>query len=236
MREEKNRAIVLRKEGKSYSQIQEVLHIAKSTLSYWLRDVALSNEAQQRITKRGRAISTEALIERNKGQTVIAKERAVRIREEAKEEAKSYMGDPLFVAGTSLYWAEGYKRGASGSKWKCVDFTNADPEMVLVMMQFFRKFCSVDEGRFKVQLIAHPNVNMQAAVTYWSALTEIPESQFIKTCTSLSIRSGQKRSNNLTYGTVHIRVYDVKLFFRIIGWIDGVKTHFLKNKAVYSGL
>lgn len=236
MREEKNRAIVLRKEGKSYSQIQETLHIAKSTLSYWLRGISLSNEAQQKIAKRASVTSTRALIERNKEQTAIAAERALLIREEAKEEVVGYMSDPLFIAGVSLYWAEGYKRGASGSKWKCVDFTNADPEMVRVMMGFFRKFCSVEESRFKVQLIAHPNVDMQASVEYWSSLTGVPESQFIKTCTSLSIRSGQKRANSLTYGTVHIRVYDVKLFFRIIGWIDGLKMQLLKNKTTCTGL
>jgi len=27
----------------------------------------------------------------------------------------------------------------------------------------------------------------------------------------------------LTHGTVHIRINNVKLFFRIIGWIDGLK-------------
>ena len=229
MRKEKDKAIVLRKEGKSYSQIQEVLHVAKSTLSYWLRDIVLSNESQQKISKRASVTSTKALIERNKHQTVIARERALQIQKEASAEAMRYVSDPLFVAGVSLYWAEGYKRGASGSKWKCVDFTNADPEMVEVMMSFFRKFCSVEESRFKVQLIAHPNVDMQAAVRYWSVLTEIPETQFIKTCTSLSVRSSQKRGNTLTYGTVHIRVYDVKLFFRIIGWIDGIKMHFLQK-------
>ncbi len=229
MRKEKERAIALRKEGKSYSQIQEVLHVAKSTLSYWLRDIVLSDESQQKISKRASVTSTKALVKRNKQQTAIADERACRIREEAKDEAVRYMNDPLFVAGVSLYWAEGYKRGASGSKWKCVDFTNADPEMVRLMMDFFRKFCAVEENRFKVQLIAHSNVDMRSAVTYWSVLTKIPEAQFIKTCTALSVRSGQKRGNTLTYGTVHIRVYDVKLFFRIIGWIDGMKMQFLQK-------
>jgi hypothetical protein len=236
MREEKDKAISLRKDGKSYSQIQETLHVAKSTLSYWLRDIKLSTDAQQRIARRTSVTSTKALIERNRGQTAIAEERATLIRERAKDEVSNFMDDSLFVAGVSLYWAEGYKRGASGSKWKCVDFTNADPEMVLVMMSFFRKFCSIDESRFKVQLIAHPNVDMSAAVEYWSALTEIPKSQFINTCTSLSVRSAQKRKNHLTYGTVHIRVYDVKLFFRIIGWIDGLKVQLLKNKTASTGL
>lgn len=229
MRKEKEAAISLRKSGKSYSQIQKDLHVAKSTLSYWLRDIKLTAKAQQKITGRSRETSTKALIQRNKNQTVIAQVRALLIRNSAEKEVAVLIQDPLFIAGVSLYWAEGYKRGASGSKWKCVDFTNADPEMVLLMMNFFRKFCSVNEDRFKIQLIAHPNVDILAAVNYWSSLTNIPESQFIKTCTSLSVRSGQKRKNTLTNGTVHIRVYDVRLFFRIIGWIDGLKAQFVKK-------
>ncbi|MDP2837972.1 MAG: helix-turn-helix domain-containing protein [Candidatus Moranbacteria bacterium] len=235
MRKEKEAAIKLRKEGKSYSQIQAVLNVPKSTLSYWLREVKLTDIAQKKITERT-SRGTEALIQRNKNQTVLAKERAEIIREKAKREALDYGRDTLFIAGTALYWAEGYKRGANGSKWKCVDFTNSDPEMVQVMMVFFRKFCDVDESQFRVQLIAHPNVDMRAAVAYWSKLTGVAKTQFIKTCTALSVRSGQKRGNNLTYGTVHIRVYDVKLFFRIIGWIDGLKERFLKKDATCTGL
>ena len=233
MRKEKEAAITLRKKGKSYSQIQQVLPIAKSTLSYWLKDIELTMEAQQKILMRAAVTSTRALIRRNKNQTVLAEERARIIRSEAIQEVAMHMKDPLFVMGVALYWAEGYRRGANGSKWKCVDFTNADPEMIHVMMRFFRKFCSVDESKFKVQLIAHPNVDMQNAVEYWSLVTGIPPSQFIRTCTSLSIRSSQKRKNNLTYGTVHIRVYDVKLFFRIIGWIDGLKVQF--QRASFTG-
>ena len=236
MRDDKNKALVLRKQGESYSQINKTLGVPKSTLSLWLKDVELTDEARQKIIKRGSRISTKILIQRNKYQTVLAEERATRIRNTAKQEASSRMQEPLFISGVSLYWAEGYKRGASGSKWKCVDFTNTDPEMVRVMMDFFRKICFVDESQFKAQLIAHPNIDLQGAVEYWSLITGIPQVQFIKTCTSISVRSGQKKINNLTYGTVHIRVYDVKLFFKIIGWIDGLKREFLRNNQACSGL
>jgi acyl-CoA synthetase (AMP-forming)/AMP-acid ligase II len=236
MREEKDAAIILRKQGKSYSQIQTLLHVPKSTLSYWLHDVPMKKVFRQEILRRASKKSTDALILRNKNQTAIALERAKQIRKMAKQEVVNLFGDKLFVAGVSLYWAEGYKRGANGSKWKCVDFTNADPEMVSVMMRFFRKFCGVQENQFKVQLLAHLNVDMLASVIYWSGITGIPKSQFIKTCTALSVRSGKKRKNNLKHGTVHIRVYDVKLFFRIIGWIDGLKEQFLSKKDICTGL
>src|SRR3989344_1434697 len=116
------------------------------------------------------------------------------------------MSNPLFILGVSLYWAEGYKKGAFGSKWKSVDFANSDPEMIVLIMRFFREICKVKDESVKIQLMAHPNVDLEKATAFWSELTKIPQSQFIKTCVSLSISSQQKRKrNSLTNGTVHVR-------------------------------
>ncbi|MBI4919858.1 helix-turn-helix domain-containing protein [Candidatus Azambacteria bacterium] len=41
---EKNKALSLRKEGKSYSQIKSAVSVSKSTLSNWLKDYPLSKE------------------------------------------------------------------------------------------------------------------------------------------------------------------------------------------------
>ena len=91
------------------------------------------------------------------------------------------------------------------------------------MMRFFREICDVDEEKIKIQLIAHSNVDIGKAIEYWSGLTGIPSNRFIRTCCSpIKIIKNKKNRNNLTHGTVHIRINDVKLFFRIIGWIDGL--------------
>src|SRR3989338_4061548 len=41
---DREKALLLRKRGESYSQIKKQLGISKSTLSYWLRDYPLSKE------------------------------------------------------------------------------------------------------------------------------------------------------------------------------------------------
>lgn len=226
MRNDKNIAIKLRKIGNSYSQISKRLLIPKSTLSTWLKNIKLSSKAQRKITKRVYKKSLEGLIKRNKNQTALAKERADKIREQSKKEAISLMKNPLFITGVSLYWAEGYKKGAMGSRWKSIDFTNSDPEMIELMMKFFRKVLEVEDKKIKIQLLAHPNVDIEKSVSYWSRLTNIPKKQFIKTCCSISKSSkGKRDKKTLTNGTVHIRISDVSLFFKIIGWIDGLKSH-----------
>lgn len=224
MRKDKTKAIELRKKGFSYNEISNGLGIPKSTLHYWLASIALSETAKTRLADRVHKGSVEGLIRRNKNQTVLAKKRADEIRILARKEVSTLINNRLFLIGISLYWAEGYKKGAYGSKWKAVDFANSDSELVKIMVKFFRNICQVKNEKIKVQLIAHKNIDINKAVSYWSNLTNIPKAQFIKTCCSINKSSKNKRNvSSLTHGTVHIRINDVKLFFRIIGWIDGLK-------------
>ena len=51
-REEKEKAIKLRKQGKTYSEILSVVPVAKSTLAIWLQSVSLGKKQKQRITKK----------------------------------------------------------------------------------------------------------------------------------------------------------------------------------------
>jgi len=226
MRHDKKIAINLRKAGQSYLQISQTIGAPKSTLSYWLKNIKISKQAQEKISKRAYAKSVEALIKRNKNQTVIADLKAQDILKKSAAEAKKLINNKLFVAGVSLYWAEGYKKGAYGSKYKSVDFTNSDPEMIKVMMNFFRKFCKLKENKFKLLLMAHSNMNIEKSILFWSDITKLPISQFTKTQTAISKSSKFKRSiNSLLPGTIHIRIYDVAMFYKIIGWINGLKSN-----------
>ena len=223
MRKDKDVAIKLRKSGLSYKQISDKTSIPKSTLSYWLRDIKLSKEATNKIKARIHKTSIEALIKRNKQQTVLAKQKAGKIKKRAKKETSKLMSNKLFIIGVSLYWGEGYKKGAYGSKWKSVDFANSDPEMIQVILKFFEEICNVKKEKIKIQIIAHKNINPKEALNFWSQLTKIPKKQFFKISKPTKYTNAKRINNNLPYGTVHIRINDVKLFFRIIGWIEGLK-------------
>ena len=52
MRHDKQVAINLRKTGQSYLQISQALEVPKSTLSYWLKNIKISKQAQEKISKR----------------------------------------------------------------------------------------------------------------------------------------------------------------------------------------
>jgi len=223
MRKDKQKAINLRKAGNSYNQISKILKIPKSTLSYWFSDLEISQKAKSKILKRVNETSVASLIERNKNQTVVALERAEKIKKEAMVEVNKLAKSKLFLVGIALYWAEGYKKGAYGSKWKGVDFANTDPKLILIMMKFFRKICGVPEEKIKIQIMLHSNQDISKAVIFWSKLTKKKKEKFIKTFIfPQKTKNKIKKFENLTHGTVHIRINDVKLFFRIIGWLEGI--------------
>ena len=72
--------------------------------------------------------------------------------------------------------------------------------------------------------MAHPNMNIKKSILFWSDITKLPLSQFTKTQTAISKSSKFIRPiNSLLHGTIHIRIYDVAIFYKIIGWINGLK-------------
>jgi hypothetical protein len=104
-----------------------------------------------------------------------------------------------------------------------VDFANADPELIVIMMKFFRKICDVSEEKIKMQIMLHSNNDISKAISFWSKLTKIKKEKFIKTFIfPKKTKKKVKKFENLTHGTVHIRINDVRLFFRIIGWLEGI--------------
>ena len=46
-------AVAMRKEGRSYREIRDVVGVSKSTLSLWLRDVPLTEDQQRVLAQRG---------------------------------------------------------------------------------------------------------------------------------------------------------------------------------------
>jgi hypothetical protein len=219
----KQKAIQLRTQGKSYLEIQKEIHVAKSTLSFWLKDLILSNEVKEKISRRGKQISIQALIKRNKKQTLIARQKASDIRSRFSKEILKIEKSELFLLGLGLYLGEGYKRGAEGSKWKCVDIANSDPDIIQIMMRFFRECCDVKETDFRLYLSLHDQEKETFVRDFWIQKTGLNKANFIKTSFVISSSSKKKVSKKLEYGTLHIRIYNTDLFHKIIGWIDGIR-------------
>ena len=228
MRKEKEQAIKLRLSGKSYSQISAELSLPKSTLSGWLGKIVLSDDARHKINKRSREGSRLGLLRRNKNQTHLAQERARVGRETASQEIPPLSRRDILVIGTALYWAEGYKRPVRVRGREVtshvVSLTNSDPALVKLFLRFLREAGHVPDQKIKAGLPLFKHQNESFMRRFWEGETGIPSVNFGKTYYGISISSmGKRPFNQLPHGIIQIVVADTKLFYRIMGYIDGLK-------------
>lgn len=218
MRDNKERAIQLRKSGKSYNEISSTLGIPKSTLSSWFRDDITSQRIKTRLTIKSRRILAKNITRYNQQRSKDARARWKVWQDKAKSEINTLSFYELKLVGTALYWAEGYKK----SNWNIV-FSNSDPILIRIMVDFFRKVCKIDEYKIKGQVQIHPNILEEKAVRYWSRKSGIPKSRFRRTMLQTPISSkGKRRRNTLPYGTFRICINDVRLINYIKGWMSGM--------------
>lgn len=110
MRTDKQEAIYLRLQGKSYTEISKLLGVPKSTLSGWLTNVTLPAKAKKRIEKLYRVGSYKGLLQKATLQTELAVAKSTKIRLESEKDI-GYIGTKeLFFIGLGLYLGEGYKK------------------------------------------------------------------------------------------------------------------------------
>jgi hypothetical protein len=129
--------------------------------------------------------------------------------------------EQLKLVGIILYLGEG------GKTKRMVRLANSDPEIIKIMMRFFREICNVPETKFSGYIHTFAHVDINKTEKYWSKITGIPRRRFYKTYIKPSSASQQKR-NTLPFGTFDIYVCDTKLFLTIIGWIEKIKELLLK--------
>jgi len=212
----KIQAVQLREQGKSYSEIRNIIDVSKSTLSNWLKDIELSREHKSRLNR----LQATAYLGAKKRQLASLRHHEG-IKEEAKKEAIRLSRAPFFIAGLMLYWAEGGKNMGS------VQFSNSDPAMIKIMMHWFRKFCGIPENKFRISLFIHSLHAKADCQGFWQDVTAVSSKQFYKPYIKPTIFSNRK--NKLYEGTCRIVIHNRDLLSKIIGWKNGIEKIFLHN-------
>lgn len=231
MRQDYEKALLLRLKGYSYNEINQLLGAPKATLSGWFSGLPLSEKAQQRIRRRSKEGSLKGLLKRNRIQTHAARERATMMRKETRSQIGRLNQKDLLLIGAALYWAEGYKRpvvrNGKQRTYHAISFSNADPVMVRVFLAFLQNVIHIPKARIRAGIRIFRHINENEALQYWQMVTGLPIGNFHKTYYGVSKSSlGKRPYNRLPHGTVQIRIGDTKNFYRIMGLIDGISQHF----------
>ena len=217
----KRRAIRMRKSGLSYGEIRKKLNVPKSTLSFWLRHIPLSEKDKLRLYD----VRIRNMVSGpNSNRVRRESEVEMIIQAASREITHPISSDAHLLLGAALYWAEGTKSGA-------VSIANSDPVLIAFMVRWFSETFKVSPKSFKAWLNIYPQQNDSDLKHFWAELTGIPVSQFGKSFVK-PVSKGIKK-NNLYYGTIKIRVpKSTNNKHRIFGWIHGaLREYHIKTSA-----
>lgn len=213
---EKQRAIDLRQEGKSYGDIRAELGVSKSTLSVWLREYPLSATRVREL--RG----DKKKIERY--QRTRAAKRSRQLEELFVDEKRRML--PLKVrdieiGGLFLFWGEGAK-----TRMTTLSIANTDPSAIHAFIRWLKICYGIDAERVVFRLHLYADMHIDTEVMFWSRALGVSRIQFKKTYIKKSARQSLTYRNGFGHGTCNAILYDAALTKRVLMRLRVLKEYF----------
>ena len=197
----------LRRLGWTYSEIRSLIPVPKATLSDWCSEIRLSPAQVEAIKARSRSPAGVPRDTQWRRRLEIEA-----IRAAAMAEVPSLLGEPLWVAGTTLYWAEGSKTT------RRLTLTNSDPAALRVFRKWTEGYLDA-QAEFVLALHLHHGNDENAAKRYWERALGLPDVSFHKTF--VKPPGTGHRKNRLAEGVCRISVRrSADHFVRAMAWIE----------------
>lgn len=188
---EKDIAIKLRKEGKTYKEILEKIQVSKSTLSLWLRNIPLPEGYLEKIKDiHERTLEKCAESVRNKWK---------KKHDKIYNEYKPLYNDPFYMIGLGIYMGEGNKYSRS-----IVGLSNSNIKILLIYKEWIERFFAEEFFRWGGCVAIHDSKNSEPAKKWWSHNLKIPINQISKPVIGIS-RASKKKKRILKNGTFRLR-------------------------------
>lgn len=220
----KEKAINLRKQGLSYSEILKQIPVAKSTLSSWLESVNLTKKQKQRLTEKKLASMRRGW----KKVHELRMNRWNKLKSEGEKEIKKLTRNEKWLLGIGLYWAEGSKEKENGSATG-IKFSNSDPAMILLFRSWLKDFLNISEEKIKYELYIHEKADWKKASQFWSSKLKTPQEDIRVYFKPHNPNPKRKNIDKNYKGLIRINVLgSIPLTRKISGWIEGI----IKNWGV----
>jgi predicted transcriptional regulator len=211
---ERIKARSLREErGYSIKQIAALLRVSTSSVSLWVRDIELTHEQHKALRERNPAYNRQL----NGRAIASANRRAERVAYQEQGRVLARRADMLHAAGCMLYWAEGARER------NAVRFSNSDPEMVRMFVDFLRSYFQVADEH--IRLTCHlyaDHIDRQREIErFWLDVTGLSQASLCRSIVNVySKYSARKRVNMLPYGTCRVVVNKTSVVQSIYGAIQ----------------
>jgi hypothetical protein len=218
---EKENAIALRKQGKTYTDILRAVPVAKSTLGIWLKDAKLSVPENQKFTEAKRLASLRGGQAKKKQR--IEKQNDIIFN--AKSEIINISQHELFLLGVMLYWAEGAKE-KEYRPGSIFEFSNMDPKMIQVFLVWLKKVCKIDKNMIIFNIFLHKTHKhrVEEVRRYWSKVTGFSINSFSAVYWKKNkLKTNRKNTGEKYHGVLKIKVKrSSELVRRVAGWSEGI--------------
>jgi hypothetical protein len=202
----KNKAVSLRRRGKSLKDVEKILGIPRSTLSGWFRGIKLSESQRNALDKRKRKALVLSRINAVAWHNRQKAERLKKAENEALDTmCKLDINDKsiLELALAMLYLGEGFKNGSTG-------IGNSDPQLLRFFIKAMEKLYGFSRNSIKCNLHLRADQKPKLLKKYWSGILKIPINNFL--AVSLDMRTlGRKTYKDykgvciLNFGNVAIQ-------------------------------
>jgi hypothetical protein len=209
----------LRRLGLSYGEIMDLIPVKKSTLATWCREVRLSDEQYAAVKERTYGSRLGIPVDTNRKRREVVE----RIRAEARSLVPELMMDPLWVAGTILYWAEGAKTRNH------LKMANADPRALRLFVSWVQTYLD-PQAEFSLQLHLHEGNDDEAAKSHWRSETGLMTANFYRTF--IKPAGTGHRKNHLAHGVCTIKVRRcADAWQRTMAWVEVIADDLGLTKA-----
>ncbi len=219
---ERDLARRLRHRGYSYGQIMKIIPVGKGTLNGWLKDIELTRLQRDRILARIRDAGRRGS---QKGAWLNRQKSLKRIRgivKEARREFPERIGDPLFLTGLALFWAEGAKKA------RHFIFVNSDPNAIRTMIKWLVRCLGVPKGKVVARLYLHRTYAHKGVGRFWLNATGLSEAQFRRPVFKATQHAVRKNPSYM--GCCRVDVFSSEFFWKVRGWQEGLLSY-LRTRA-----
>jgi len=210
----------LRCGGESIKVIAKKLSVSPGTVSFWCKDIKLTQEQIKELEKRAHDPKYGKRLENSLRQQNQRIEKTKKLINLGITEVGKLNKRELFISGISLYWAEGFKKDSLAG------FCNSDPDMIKFFLAWLKKCFSYKNEDFKLRVGLNESFLEKTEIieNFWSDLTGIPKTQFQKPFYQ-KVKWQKKFNNSENYhGVLRIRIRKSTDFLRKIhGFIEGLK-------------
>ncbi len=218
---EREKAIELRHQGLSYSEILKHVPVSQSSLSLWLSEIHLTKTQKAGLLKKRVDGNRKGARVRRMQRIQLTKE----IKNKAYKEVRKISKREFWLIGTALYWAEGSKERAHGSSSQII-FSNSDPGMLFFFKNWLTNAVRVSEDQITYELYIHITHIQRIGIIkkYWTQQLKITPEFLSKVYFKREkTKKGRKNTENEYYGLVRIRVKKSSSLNRAIaGWSEGI--------------